>query len=148
MKLVIIITAYFSLISCSYKNTKPRPAIGDDTSGPTVVTFGDRATLQGTLQQIKTYGDNGAVFPFYLKMPKGVIVRPDDNYDPGDTNQELDGMEVIMLEAVDIYETECLLNQYKDKEVIVEGHVSGGSSLYCFNFGLFVDSTRSIRLEH
>jgi hypothetical protein len=34
---------------------------------PTELVFGNKATLSGKLEQIKTYGDDGkAVFPFYL----------------------------------------------------------------------------------
>jgi len=146
MKWLSILVLSVLIVSCATPPSVSRE--NPEVTQTTIVTFGDMTTLSGTLQQIKTYGEDGrAVFPFFLKIPQGVIVRPDDVYAPGDTNEKIDGMEVVMLGSENIYETERLLRKYKDRQVIIEGRISGGLDLHCFNFGLFVNEVKSIKLK-
>ena len=108
---------------------------------PKEIVFGKKVTLSGRIEQIKTYGDDGkAVFPFYLYTDSSIIVKPAVDFDPGDTNQVLDGMEVQLVGSDD-----SKLERYNGKKVTITGNVSTGTDLHCFGFGLFVDSLKSIK---
>lgn len=109
---------------------------------PIELKFGEPATLSGRIEQIKTYGDDGAVFPFYLKTARKLIVRPAADFDPGDCDEEIDGMEVKLSGADD-----SALEPYKGKDVTVTGRVATGVGLYCFGFGLYVDALNDIKVN-
>jgi hypothetical protein len=106
---------------------------------PTELVFGNKATLTGRLEQIKTYGDGMAVFPFYLYTDNGIIVKAAVDFDPGDTGEELEGMEVQLLKGDD-----SALEPFNGKRVTISGRVSTDTDLYCHAFGLFIDSIKSI----
>jgi hypothetical protein len=117
------------------------PAAKPKSKGkPTEHVFGNKATLSGKLEQIKTNGDDGkAVFPFYLATDNGIIVKAAVDFDPGDTDKELEGMEVRLIAGDD-----SALEAFNGKRVTIRGQVSTGTGLHCHAFGLFVDSIKNI----
>lgn len=117
------------------------PAAKPKSKGkPTELVFGNKATLSGKLEQIKTNdADGNAVFPFYLTTDSGIIVKAAVDFDPGDTGEELEGMEVKLIGGDD-----SALEPFNGKKVTISGQVSTGTDLHCHAFGLFVDSIKNI----
>ena len=68
-------------------------------------------------------------------------MKPAVDFDPADTNQVLDGMEVKMVEGDD-----SKLERYIGKKVTITGDIATGTDLHCFGFGLFVDSLKNIKM--
>ncbi|MCB1099228.1 MAG: hypothetical protein KDN22_26900 [Verrucomicrobiae bacterium] len=118
-------------------------AAQDSKPAPVEVVFRGRATLSGKIEQIKTHDDDGnAVFPLYLYTDKPIVVKPAVDFDPGDTNRELDGIEVKLLEG-----DAAGLERHRGKTVTVRGKVATGTGLHCHGFGLYVASLKDIE-EH
>ena len=133
MKTKSILTTFISIIFLVL------PLTAEDRA--TEIRFGTDVTLTGTIEQIKTYDDDGkAVFPFYLTTDNKIIVRPAIDFDPGDTNEVLDGMEVLVIEG-----KESDLEPFRGKRVTIKGSVSTGTNLYCFGFGLYVESVKVLK---
>jgi len=107
------------------------------------VTFGDKVTLTGTLEEIKTYDEDGkAVFPFFINTERPLIVLPDQGFAPADSEQELNGLEVKMLNGNDE-----VLEQFRNKRVKIHGRVATGVDLYCYDIGIFVESLDDISVQ-
>ncbi|MEM7147013.1 MAG: hypothetical protein AAF591_17915 [Verrucomicrobiota bacterium] len=111
---------------------------------PLEIVFGNNATLSGRIEQLKTYDDAGkAVFSYYLYTDNKIIVKPAIDFDPGDTNQVLDGMEVKTLGGKD-----ADLEQYKGMQVTINGHVSSGTGLNVYGFAMYIDGSKKIKAHH
>jgi hypothetical protein len=107
---------------------------------PTEHVFGEKATLTGKLEQIKTNDDDGkAVFPYYLTTDNGIIVKAAVDFDPGDTGEKLEGMEVKLIKGDD-----SALEPFKGKRVTISGQIATDTGLHCHAFGLFVDAIKNI----
>lgn len=134
--LAIVIASCF----CAYAD-EGNPAAKPKAKGkPTELVFGNKATLTGKLEQIKTNGEDGnAVFPFYLTTDNGIIVKAAVDFDPGDTGKKLEGMEVRLIKGDD-----SALESFNGKRVTISGQVSTGTGLHCHAFGLFVDGIKNI----
>ena len=135
--LAIVIASCF----CAHADVADSPAAKPKAKGkPTEYVFGNKATLSGKLEQIKTNGEDGkAVFPFYLTTDNGIIVKAAVDFDPGDTGKELEGMEVRLIGGDD-----SALEAFNGKRVTISGQVSTDTGLHCHAFGLFVDGIKNI----
>lgn len=141
MKSLVLLIVLLFLAACSRPPLDSTPAT---SNGQIIeVVFGDSATLVGTIEQIKTYNNEGqAVFPYYLYTESAIVVRSIGEFDPGETDKRMDGMEVVMLEG-----SSSQLEQFRGKRVSVRGHVSGDLHFHCFPFGLLVSSTSDISTQ-
>ena len=134
--LAIVIASCF----CTYADESSPAAKPKAKGKPTELVFGNNATLTGKLEQIKTNGEDGkAVFPFYLTTDNGIIVKAAVDFDPGDTGEKLEGMEVQLMEGDD-----SALEPFNGKRVTISGQVSTDTDLHCHAFGLFIDSIKNI----
>lgn len=147
-QLVIEQNAAGEITGLQFNNETYRPVGGaaagkDSKVKPTELVFGNRATLAGTLEQIKTYDDDGkAVFPYYLRTKGNLIVRAAPDFVPENADEEVDGMEVKMLGGDD-----SALEPYNGKTVTIRGKIGTGVGLYCFGFGLYVDGIKNIEVS-
>lgn len=117
------------------EDSKPRAK-----TAPTELVFGNKATLSGRLEQIKTNdADGNAAFPFFLTTRNKIVVKAAADFDPGDTDEELEGMEVKLIGGDD-----SALEAFLGKNITICGRVSSGTGLHCHAFGLFVDSVKNI----
>ena len=107
---------------------------------PKEFTFGKKVTLSGRIEQIKTYDDDGAVFPFFLYTNGSIIVKPAGDFEPENSNEVLNGMEVQI-----VGDDDSKLERYRGKKVTITGTISTGTDLHCFGFGMFVDSLKNIK---
>ena len=139
-KLIFLAFSLILLAGCSYTATQTSSSRPSPRGGIKTLIFGEPATLTGRLEQIKTYDENGrAVFPYFLNTESKIMVKPAFDFDPGDTNEVINGIEVKIIGQPD-----AVLDQFKNQKVTIKGQVATGVNLYCFNFALFVNSPRDI----
>ncbi len=104
------------------------------------IQFDDDATLLGTIKVLETKDSKGNKVPtYFFQTEDSVLVTPSEAENPGDTNEELDGMEIRLLSG-DNDELDAFINQ----RVMVIAKVTGGDDLHMHNFGLYLESTETI----